>query len=404
MLAYYGTAISDHITKKPSGGIICTDVPIARTGTQDYFAQELKLGGDPERVVQVAREPEEVFAASALASFEGCPVTDGHPPENITAESFGAYARGHAQNIRRSGEYVIADLHIDDAALASDVLNNIKRQVSCGYVCTYEPSGGGYVQKGILGNHIAIVPMGRAGASVSIKDSAREAGKGREYMSKFTQAVLSALGMAAREAKTDEEMAALVSTTATVLDADPSAKSAAGEKPAAPAAVAAEDVMVERVPKGDDLGSKLDRVLELLEGLRKEGHKEERMHDETDLDAALKKLAGEEDGEKAVVIPADEVGDACASPAAKDAAAVILRTMRPIVASIEDKAVRAQVADAVLSAVQDAGKLGTIDAAATASAKSAADQAVSTSYERRCADSQAAYAARNPHKRQEKEV
>lgn len=404
MLAYYGTAISDHITKKPSGGIICTDVPIARTGTQDYFAQELRLGGDPERVVQVAREPEEVFAASAMASFEGCPVTDGHPPENITAESFGAYARGHAQNIRRSGEYVIADLHIDDAALASDVLNNIKRQVSCGYVCTYEPSGGRYVQKGILGNHIAIVPMGRAGASVSIKDSAQEAGKGRKYMSKFAEAVLSAFGVAAREAKTDAEMAELASTTATVLDADPGTKPVAEEKPAAPAAVVAEDVMVERAPKGDDLGSKLDRVLELLEGLRREEHKEERMHDETDLDEALKKLAGEEGGEKAVVVPADKAADIGASPAAQDAATVILRTMRPIVAAIEDKAVRAQVADAVLSAVQDPGRLTAIDAAAMAGARKAADQSVTDSYEQRCAEAQAAYDARNPHKRKEKEV
>lgn len=162
--------------------------------------------------------------------------------------------------------------------------------------------------------------------------------------------------------------------------------------------------MVERAPKGDDLGSKLDRVLELLEGLGKEDRKEERIHDESDLDEALKKLTGEEGGEKALVIPADEAGDACASPAAKDAAAAILRTVRPIVAAIEDKAVRAQVTDAVLSAIQDPGKLTAIDAAAAASAKKAADQAATTSYEQRCADSEAAYAARNPHKRQEKEV
>ena len=398
MLAYYGTAISDHITEKPSGGIICTDVPIARTGTQDYLAWELELDGDPERVIKVMREPEEVFAASALASFEGCPVTDGHPPENVTAETFGAYTRGHAQNIRRSGEYVIADLHIDDAALASDVLNNVKRQVSCGYLCVYEPSGNGYAQKGILGNHVAIVPRGRAGASVSIKDSAQEAGKGKKVMSKLGEAILRAFGMAVKDAS-PEEIPDLVSTAAAALDADP-----AGAASAPPAAEGAGDVMVERAPKGDDLGSKLDRVLELLEGLGKEDRKEERIHDESDLDEALKKLTGEEGGEKALVIPADEAGDACASPAAKDAAAAILRTVRPIVAAIEDKAVRAQVTDAVLSAIQDPGKLTAIDAAAAASAKKAADQAATTSYEQRCADSEAAYAARNPHKRQEKEV
>ena len=166
MLAYYGTAISEHITKKPSGGIICTGVPVARTGTQEYLARELQLDGDPERIIPVRREPEEVFSPAALASFEGCAVTDGHPPENVTAENFSAYVRGHAQNVRRSGDYVVADLHIDDAALASDVLNHVKRQVSCGYLCTYAADGNGYAQKGILGNHIAIVPRGRAGRGV----------------------------------------------------------------------------------------------------------------------------------------------------------------------------------------------------------------------------------------------
>lgn len=86
MLAYYGTAISEHITKKPNGGIICTGVPVARTGTQEYLARELQLDGDPERIIPVRREPEEVFSPAALASFEGCAVTDGHPPENVTAD------------------------------------------------------------------------------------------------------------------------------------------------------------------------------------------------------------------------------------------------------------------------------------------------------------------------------
>lgn len=402
MLAYYGTVISEHITKKPNGGIICTAVPVARTGTQEYFARELQLDGDPERVVQVLREPEEVFAPAALASFEGCPVTDGHPPENVTAESFSAYARGHAQNIRRSGDYVVADLHIDDAALASDVMNNVKRQVSCGYVCTWEPSGAGYRQKGILGNHIAIVPRGRAGESVSIKDAAQEeAEKGRKYMSKFTEAVLSALGMAAREAKTDEEMAALVSTTATVLDAEPDAKPAAEETPAGDPA-SAQDVMVERAPKGDDLGSKLDKLIEMVASLKGE-EKEKPQADGLDLDDLVKLLGGKEDGKEAVTIPADEASDACASPVSQDAALAIVKALRPVVASIEDKATQTKVTDALLSVFRGPDVMGAINSAAQSSAKRAADQAAMTSYEQRCADSEAAYAARNPHKRMDKE-
>lgn len=394
MLAYYGTAISEHITKKPNGGIICTGVPVARTGTQEYLARELQLDGDPERIIPVRREPEEVFSPAALASFEGCAVTDGHPPENVTAENFSAYARGHAQNVRRSGDYVVADLHIDDAALASDVLNHVKRQVSCGYLCTYAADGNGYAQKGILGNHIAIVPRGRAGSSVSIKDAAQEAEKGRKYMSKFTEAILAAFGMAAKEAETQEEVNALVATAATALDAEPAA--AADPAPAA-------DVVVERAPKGDDLGSKLDRVLELLGSLKKEEPEEEKLSGEDELDDLLKRLGGEEAGEKTVTVPADKAADVCLSSEAKDAAVAILRSMRPVVAAIQDKAVRAQVTDALIASIRDQGKMGEIAAAAQAGAQKAADQAAMTSYEKRCADAQQAYAARNPHKRQEKE-
>lgn len=392
---YYGTSISEHITKKPNGGIICTAVPVARTGTQEYFARELRLDGDPERVIRVTREPEEVFSQTALASFEGCAVTDGHPPENVTAENFSAYARGHAQNVRRSGDYVVADLHIDDAALASDVLNHVKREISCGYLCTYAPAGGGYTQKGILGNHIAVVSRGRAGSSVSIKDAVQETGKGRKYMSKFAEAILSAFGMAAKEAKTQEEIDGLVSTAAIALDAQPAAKTpeSAGESAPSQTAVA------------DALGEKLDKVIEMLDALKpgeKPDAREDSKKDDNDglkkLDDELKKLGGDGD------VPAEEASDACLSGEAKDAAVAIIRSMRPVVAAIEDRTVQAQVTDALLSSIRDQGKMGEIAAAAQAGAQRAADQAAMTSYEKRCADSESAYAARNPHKRQEKEV
>lgn len=399
MLAYYGTAISEHITKKPNGGIICTSVPVARTGVQEYLARELQLDGNPERVVQVTREPEEVFSPAALASFEGCAVTDGHPPENVTAENFSAYARGHAQNVRRSGDYVVADLHIDDAALASDVLNHVKREVSCGYLCTYAPAGGGYTQKGILGNHIAVVPRGRAGSSVSIKDAAQEAEKGRKYMSKFTQAILAAFGMAAKEATSQEEIDSLVSTAATVLDADPSAAVTPD-----PAPVPTGDEMVEKAPAWVvELNGKLDKVLAAQDAQKTE---EETPPAGDKLEALEKQLSGEKEGggKETVTIPADEAADACGSPEARDAALAIVRAMRPVVAAIQDKETQSKVTDALLSALQGRDVMGAIDAAAQSSARKAADQAAMTSYEQRCADSEAAYAARNPHKRQEKEV
>lgn len=390
MLAYYGTVISDHITRKPNGGIVCTDVPIARTGVQEYLARELMLDGDPERVVRVAREPEEVFSPAAMASFEGVCVCDDHPPESVTAVNFSQYSKGHVQNIRRSGEYLLGDLHIDDAVLADQVLNRGKREISCGYQCTYEPGGEGYIQREIRGNHVAIVPRGRAGSSVSIKDSARRAGKGRQYMSKFTEAILSAFGMAAREAGSQEEVRALVATAATALDAAPEGKEAE-----APPAQDAEPPAAEP-PKGDDIGAKLDKVLEMLSALAA-GRREEApaFRDERALDSLMDSLSGGQ----AVTIAAGGAADM--APAARDAALALLKKVRPAVADIKDAAERSRVVDALVSAIDGPGVMGQVMQAAADSARAAADAAQGTSFEARCRESEAAYAARNPHKDKE---
>lgn len=387
-LAYYGTKISPHMDRTPEGYLICRDVPINRTGTQVYLAGELNLDGDPEREVTVYRLEEDVFAPAALASQEGKDVTRGHPPEMLTAENQASYSKGHLENVRRKGENTVADLIIKDPSLAADVESGMLREVSCGYNCIFEPYLDGYKQTHIIGNHVAVVPKGRAGSTVAIKDAAEQAEKGRKHMSDFWKSVLTAFGMAAKDAK-PEEMDGLIETTATALDAVPAEK--------APEAAPAEDGMVEKAPKGDDLGSKLDRILEMLEAKSRGGRGEHPLHDETDLDEMIAKLAGEDPGEgKALTIPVEETDAGLEGPA-KDAAVALLRKVRPAVAAIEDRAARAKVTDALLSAIQSKDSLGEIAKAAADSAKAAAQTSKKT-YDQICAESESAYAARNPHK------
>ena len=108
-IAYYGASISPHIDKTPEGFVICREVPVARAGQQIYLARELGLdaaGQDPDQEVTVERMPEDVFAPAALASLEGKPVTDGHPPQNLDAANYALYYKGHVENVRRcGGEY-----------------------------------------------------------------------------------------------------------------------------------------------------------------------------------------------------------------------------------------------------------------------------------------------------------
>lgn len=394
MLAYYGDRISPHMTDTPEGFLICHDVPIARTGPQDYLARELMLDGDPDRIVTVQRHPEDVFEEATLASFEGKPICDGHPPENVGPENYAAYTKGHIQNVRRDGDYIVADLYINDANLANEVRNNVKREVSCGYLCNYVPDGAGYKQSRIRGNHVAVVPRGRAGRDVAIKDAAEQAEKGRNHMSEFWKSVLTAFGMAAKDAS-PEELDTMVQTTASVLDAEPAKAPEAEPTKDEPAQEPAKDAETIEAPEGDDIGSKLDRILMMLEAKARGGRGEHPLHDETDLDEMIAKLAGKKEGEGAVTIPAEEL-DSMTGPA-RDAAVELLRKVRPAVAAIEDKHARAKVTDALLSAIKGPDMMGAIAQAAMDSAKANADKARKTTYEQMCADSAAEYAARNPH-------
>lgn len=394
-IAYYGATISPNMDKTPEGYLICRNVPINRTGVQVYTAREVGIPGGGDDPVNVYRLEEDVFSPAALASMEGKDVTRGHPPEMLEASNQAAYSNGHIENVRRDGENTVGDLIIKDPGLVSDVENGVLREVSCGYYCTFEPYLDGYKQTHLVGNHVAVVPRGRAGHDVAIKDAAVEAEKGRQNMSEFWKSVLTAFGMAAKDAS-PEELDAMVATTATALDAAP----AEAEKPA-PEAEPAKDEMVEKAPKGDDIGSKLDRILEMLEAKARGGRGEHPLHDESDLDEMVAKLAGKVEGkdpEAAVTVPAEEMEDACMSPAAKDAAVELLKKVRPAVAAIQDKQERARVVDALLSTIKGPNTVGIIMQAAQDSARKNSEEARRTNYQKMCEDAENAYTSRNPHK------
>ena len=397
-VAYYGSHISEHLVKSPEGYLFCYGVPINRTGTQVYTAQELNLEGDPERPVTVYRLEEDVFSPAALASFEGKDITRGHPSQMLNAQNQAGYSKGHLENVHRDGENTVADLIIKDPALVSDIEIGVLREVSCGYDCVFVPYLDGYKQTKIIGNHVAVVPKGRAGREVAIQDAAAKAEKGRDNMKKFFNTFLTAFGMAAKDASPDE-LDKMVEITANALDAEPAEK-APEAAPAADETAQTNDEMVERAPKGDDLGSKLDRILEMLEAKSRGGEGEHPLHDESDIDKLIEKLSGRKEGE-AITIPAEEA-DACTGPA-RDAAVLLLKKVRPAVASIENKAERARITDALLSAVKGSDVMQTIAKAAQDSAKANAVKTPKTTYEQACEQAQNAYAARNPHKMNKEE-
>lgn len=130
-------------------------------------------------VVRELRPPEEVFAADSLASLRGVPVTDLHPPTLVTADDWKEKAAGHvADNVEPVGEFVAADLVIQDAALVRLVEAGQRKDLSCGYTMDTEETPGVWngqpydrIQRNIRYNHVALGPAGwgRAGPDVSLR-------------------------------------------------------------------------------------------------------------------------------------------------------------------------------------------------------------------------------------------
>ncbi|MCI9535521.1 MAG: DUF2213 domain-containing protein [Lachnospiraceae bacterium] len=407
VLAYYGYTISPNQIETGEGFLICRNVPIARTGDMEYGASELGLSGGNS--ITVHRAPEEVFSPAAIASFEGKPVTNDHPPELLNPDSVSMYEEGHAQTVRQGrGEwegYLIADLHIHSRSLIRAVQGG-KREISCGYECEYVENGDGtYSQKNIRGNHIAVVNRGRAGRKAAILDSdikKHKAQRPERKNMKKTGVLLKLFGMSVKD-KSPEEIEQMAMDTADALDtttmpgvgetfgAGKPNSEGYGEKKEEGERAAVKDAAF-----FDALNEKVDKLLTLLD--KEPEEKEETKKDP--MDAAIEELEGETEDKKkeASVVPA---GDEQTTRAMDKAmAAEILKRVRPSVAAIKDEKERKAVADALIASVTG-GWENDVEKIIHAAQKNA-NRAVDSGHQTDLDAVQKAYDNLNPHRKENK--
>jgi len=173
---YTSERLGTHQSLTPDGFLLCQDVPIARTGILLYAAGEVPVDADSDGIIRILREPEEVFTDSAIASFNGKPICNDHPPDRVSPDNWRSYSVGVVLNPRRGdglmfdNDYLYADLLVTDKFAIQDVREG-KREVSAGYDADYEqlrPGEGR--QHMIVGNHVALVDKGRCGPRCSIGD------------------------------------------------------------------------------------------------------------------------------------------------------------------------------------------------------------------------------------------
>lgn len=182
MKYFFKTRLGNTRFQLADGSILFKDVPIGRTGEQVYGAEELpELTPDSDGLIVVRRTPEEVFSERTIASFEGMAVTIGHPKDFggniifVTPENWRRLANGHIQNVRR-GEGASSDLLLADVIAktpeAIQAVEDGDDEVSCGYDADYRQISPGVAEQyAITGNHLALVPNGRAGSRCALGDS-----------------------------------------------------------------------------------------------------------------------------------------------------------------------------------------------------------------------------------------
>ena len=346
MRAYYGSRLSPNQTETPEGFLICMNVPIARTGTQTYLRSELGFSDDPGGLVDVIRTEDEVFSPATIASFEGKPATEDHPPMEVTPDNIAAYDMGHVQNVHRGtgeeSDLLLADLFITSLPLIEAIRSGRLREVSCGYDCEYRMDAQGRLfQCGIRGNHVAVVSAGRAGPRGAIKDSAKGSKvdsrapiadatgpiaheitpteRGKNTMAKKTNSLFSRMFAGwAKDADPQEVVEAIEEIVSNTPDNEPEA---------APAPAASDCGAGEQKDEGNEVMQQLlNAVNQLTEKVAAltaaAAHDEEPAPapaaDEDALDELINEVSGDEDPgtieeqEAAHTVPADELPEATA--------------------------------------------------------------------------------------------
>jgi Uncharacterized protein conserved in bacteria (DUF2213) len=181
---YTAESLGPNRERTPEGFLICYDVPAARIGEMVYGPGEvpMELGLGLDGRVRVTRSAAEVFDRRSMASLNGKPVTDDHPPVDVDPTNWQFYTKGTVVSPRRGegdkDDFLLVNLIIYDGELIKDIESG-KREVSCGYNPEYlqvldpetmEPIQGRGEQVQIRYNHLALVKAGRCGPHCAIGD------------------------------------------------------------------------------------------------------------------------------------------------------------------------------------------------------------------------------------------
>lgn len=171
--------ISPNKALTKEGFLVCRNAVIASIGTREYLPDELdQVKPNADGKVFLIRPSDVLFSDDTINSFEGKPVTLGHPDvPNVNGENWKQFAVGTVSHVRQGREStagcLVADIIIFDPKAIEEVVNGKAIELSCGFDSNVIDQGGGIgVETNFIGNHVALVQLGRGGRTCSLKDSA----------------------------------------------------------------------------------------------------------------------------------------------------------------------------------------------------------------------------------------
>lgn len=153
--------------------------PITKVGVFPYLGKQISPECEPDKVYYVLRPKEELFKKETLNSLRLLPLVDNHTMigKDFTAPEEKGIDGVLGDDVSHDNDTIYNDLKLFSNKI-KDEISNGKKELSLGYFCRYDKQPGTYkgqrydfIQRDIIGNHLALVDKGRMGSDVRVYDS-----------------------------------------------------------------------------------------------------------------------------------------------------------------------------------------------------------------------------------------